>query len=953
MKLRKLPLSIACACLAGAISLVGCSSTEVKQQPSQQQAQSATLVEQSTGAIPYTKYELANGLTVILHEDSSDPLVNVNVTYHVGSAREEFGKSGFAHFFEHMMFQGSENVADEEHFKIVTESGGTMNGSTNSDITNYYQTVPVNQLEKILWLEADRMGFLLDAVTQEKFENQRETVKNERGQRVDNQPYGLRFERMGEAMYPVGHPYSWSTIGYIEDLNRVGLDDLKAFFQRWYGPNNAVITIGGSIDKAQTLAWVQKYFGSIPRGPEVNKADKAPAKLAQTRHITLEDKVHLPLLQINMPTVYAHHEDEPALDVLADILGNGKTSLFYKNMVKEGLAVQAFVGHPCRELACEFTLLALANPQKVNDLKQLKTIVDDTLREFETRGVTDEDLQRTKAAIESNTVFGLQSVAGKVFSLTSGEIFHDQPDMVSTNIERYNAVTKEDVMRVYNQYIKGKPAVVMSIVPEGKTELAVQEADFTTPERDLSLVSTQQAEVKTVNIQDDFDRSVQPKAGLNPLVSIPEFWQFDFANGIELLGVNTDETPTVTLQLAIKGGALLDPLDKPGLASLTAGMMNESTLESSNEELANRLALLGSSVSFAASGQYTNIYLSSLTKNLGETLAILEEKLFEPGFKAEDFERLKQRTIQGLQQSLKNPSVLASRAVDLVLYGDDTRVGLPDNGTLASIESITLEDVKAFYNNYYRPNQVSSVIVGDVAESEAKQALAFLTSWQAQDYSIPSFADAQKPTTGKVYLVDKPDSVQSVISIVKHGPVYDADGEYFKNSLMNFPLGGMFNSRINLNLREDKGFTYGARSGFRANQELGRFSAGADVAGQHTVASIQEFLYEIERYQSTGMTDEELRMMQKAVTQRDALKYETPSAKANFLINLLTLDLDPNYRERQTAIINTVSKESLNALANKWLESADMDIIVVGDAKVLREELKALDREIVELTVPM
>ena len=226
--------------------------------------------------IPYEKFVLDNGLTVVLHEDKSDPLVHVDVTYHVGSGREEVGKSGFAHFFEHMMFQGSEHVADEEHFKIITEAGGTLNGTTNSDRTNYFQTVPSNQLEKMIWLEADRMGFLLDAVTQDKFEVQRETVKNERGQRVDNAPYGLLFERVGEAMYPEGHPYSWSTIGYIEDLNRVNVNDLKAFFLRWYGPNNATLTIGGDIDKEQTLAWIEKYFGSIPRGPEVDNPEKLP-----------------------------------------------------------------------------------------------------------------------------------------------------------------------------------------------------------------------------------------------------------------------------------------------------------------------------------------------------------------------------------------------------------------------------------------------------------------------------------------------------------------------------------------------------------------------------------------------------------------------------------------------------------------------------------------------------
>lgn len=416
-----------------------------------QRAKVDTPADSSAVTIPYEKYTLSNGLTVILHEDHSDPLVHVDVTYHVGSAREEVGKSGFAHFFEHMMFQGSKHVADEQHFKVITEAGGSLNGSTNTDRTNYYETVPANQLEKVLWLESDRMGYLLEAVNQAKFENQRETVKNERAQRVDNQPYGLRHELNGEAMYPEGHPYSWMTIGYVEDLDRVNVNDLKAFFKRWYGPNNAVLTIGGDIDATKTKALIAQYFGDIPKGPEVKDPEPQPVTLSETCYMTLEDKVHLPLLQITFPTVYARHPDEAPLDVLSDILGGGKTSLFYKNLVKEGMAVQAVVSHPCRELACEFQLIALANPAKVQSLDELHKVIEATLTEFETRGVKPDDLARTKGSIEASTVFGLQSVAGKVTALAANETFYQTPDLVSEDIARYNSVTAEDVMRVYKK----------------------------------------------------------------------------------------------------------------------------------------------------------------------------------------------------------------------------------------------------------------------------------------------------------------------------------------------------------------------------------------------------------------------------------------------------------------------------------------------------------------------
>jgi zinc protease len=908
--------------------------------------------ELSGSVIKYEKYELANGLTIVLHEDQSDPLVEVNITYHVGSAREELGRSGFAHFFEHMMFQGSENVADDEHFKVVTEAGGTMNGSTNTDFTNYYQTVPINQLEKVLWLEADRMGFLLNAVTQEKFETQRETVKNERGQRVDSQPYGLLSERTGEALYPVGHPYSWSTIGYVEDLDRVNVNDLKTFFQKWYGPNNAVLTIGGAIDKAQTKAWIEKYFSTIPRGPEVTKAAKAPAVLTATRFITLEDKVHLPLLQITIPTVYAQHSDEAALDVLANILGAGKTSLLYKNMVQNGLALQAFAGHPCRELACEFQLLALVNPEKVQGLHQMQTIIDETLAEFEQRGVQDDDLQRTKASIESGTIFGLQSVSGKVSRLAYGETFYNEPDGIQADIERYNAVTKDDVMRVYKQYVKNKPAVILSVVPEGKAQLAAADQNFVLPTRQFETEIAKADDITQTEIKDNFDRSLQPTAGVNPIGGIPDYWEHSLSNGIKILGVDTDETPTVFLNIAIEGGSLLNALAKPGVAAMTAQMMNESTLLFSNVEIANRLALLGSNVSFAASGRYTNVYVSSLSKNLPETLVILQEMLFSPGFNEDDFARLKQNTLQGLQQALKSPSVLASRARDIVLFGDKTILGMPEGGTTESVQAISLDDLKAFYENYYSPQFADMVIVGDISKKQALAAVSMFSEWEGKDYVLPTFDGFANSAKGKVYLVDNPGGVQSVVSIVKHALVFDAEGEYFKSGLMNFPLGGMFNSRINLNLREDKGYTYGAQSGFSGGKQTGIFSAGADVAVQHTVASIQEFLKEINSFQASGMTQDELELMKKAYTQRDALSSETPTRKAGILIAMLGYDLDKNYRERQKRIINNATTKQLNEIAKKWLDTDSMDIIVVGDAATLREKLKVLGREIVDLDVP-
>ena len=944
----KLALRTLCMAL-GVIVVTACQHAPIDHAQSQAEAAKNS---SNTVSIPYEKYTLENGLTVILHEDHSDPLVHVDVTYHVGSAREDVGKSGFAHFFEHMMFQGSKHVADEQHFKVITESGGNLNGTTNTDRTNYFETVPANQLEKVLWLESDRMGYLLEAVDQTKFENQRETVKNERAQRVDNQPYGLRYELNGEALYPEGHPYSWMTIGYVEDLDRVNVNDLKAFFKRWYGPNNAVLTIGGDIDVAKTKAWIKKYFGEIPAGPAVEEPEPQPVTLTETRYMTLEDKVHLPLLQITYPTVYGRHEDEAPLDVLADILGGGKTSLFYKNLVKEGMAVQAVVFHPCRELACEFQLLALANPAKITSLSTLQEVLNQTLKEFETRGVTADDLARTKGQIEARTVFGLQSVSGKVSALAANETFYQTPDLIAEDIERYNAVTADDVMRVYNKYIKDANSVVLSVVPKGQVQLAAAEQTFERPVRNIHVETVDVAgEEAFTSAPSSFDRSVMPKAGDAPVVEVPDYWEAELANGIKILGVTSTETPTVTLTLGMDGGMLLDSEGKAGTAYLTALLMNETTKHYSNEALASELAKLGSSIRFSTAGRYSQVYVSTLTKFLDETLALLKEKLFNPAFTEEDFERMKERVVQGLQQQAKTPSSLARRARDLILFGEDNRVSLPDEGTLETVQSITLDDVKTFYKNYYSPDKASIVAVGNLSKKNMVETLDFIGQWQGNAYEFADYSDFPQYNQNQIFLIDSPEAVQSVVYIVDRSLPFDATGDHFKSRLMNFPLGGAFNSRINLNLREDKGFTYGANSGFVGGKTLGWFEVSTDLTAANTGEGIKEILGEIERYRSEGVEKAEIDFMRNAFTLSDALEFETPTSKARFLRQLLSYGLEKGYREAQLDIINNIDKESIDALAKQYLNLDKMQIIVVGDKAKILPQLNALSMPIIELSV--
>ncbi|HET6992338.1 MAG TPA: pitrilysin family protein, partial [Bacteroidia bacterium] len=492
--------------------------------------------------IPYSKYVLPNGLTLIISEDHSDPIVHTEVMYHVGSARETEGRSGFAHFFEHMMFQGSGHVADEEHFKLVTEAGGDLNGNTTTDRTTYFETLPSNNLELALWLESDRMGFLLDSVTQKKFEIQRSTVKNERGQNYDNAPYGLVWEKIGQAMYPEGHPYSWQTIGYIADLDAANVTDLRNFFMRWYGPNNATLLITGDVKTADVVTMVEKYFGSFKRGPEVKPMAKMPVSLTKDRVISYEDNIRFPQLTIARPGVCTMDPDEAPLDALCDIISNGKNSVFYKTFVESKVAQSATMYDATEELTGFLAINIKTFPGHTPH--EADSLINVALAEFEKRGVTDDDLTRYKLYIEGVQMDQLTTVAGKSGSLAVYQTFFGNPNMIQKDLDRYQAITKEDVMRVYNKYIKNKPAVVLTVYPKGKPELKARPDDYTIPPYKAG--TSESAEYKNLVYNrpvDNFDRSKQPIPGPTPAVNVPSLWKTAYPNGLQVIGTQSTEIP--------------------------------------------------------------------------------------------------------------------------------------------------------------------------------------------------------------------------------------------------------------------------------------------------------------------------------------------------------------------------------------------------------------------------
>lgn len=913
--------------------------------------------EQGELKIEFEKYQLDNGLDVILHQDKSDPIVAVAIQYHVGSNREEPGRTGFAHLFEHMMFQQSENVGQDQFFKLIQGAGGTLNGGTNKDGTIYYEVVPKNALEMVLWAESDRMGYLSNTVTQSAFANQQNVVQNEKRQSYDNRPYGHTNYVIDKNLFPEGHPYSWQVIGEMEDLFNATVDDVKAFHAKYYVPNNATLTIAGDFDSEDIKTMVNRYFGEIPGGEKVSDPEPMPVTLSDTKKLYHEDNfARTPELTMVWPTVEQYHPDSYALDFLGQILGSGKKAPFYKVLVRDKkLTSRAGVYNSSTELAGKFSVSVNAYPGF--SLAEAEDAVFEAFALFEEDGITENDLERIKAGLETQFYNGMSSVLGKSFQLARYNEYAGDPGFVTEDLANIQAVTIDNIMRVYEKYIKDKPFVATSFVPRGKVDLIAEGSDnagiveenvLEATEVDQSQVPEEEIIVKT---ETSFDRSVIPEIGPDPEITIPQIWTGKLDNGIKMWGIKHDELPLVRYTLEIDGSHLLEDLSKAGTASLMAELLNEGTANKTPEELEEAIDLLGASINIRARDEAIVISVNTLSRNFEKTVELVEEMLMEPRWDSTEFILAKESVINSFPRNKANPGYMASRTLDKLMYGDSHIFSVPLSGTEETIPGITIDDLKEFYSTKLSPLLTRFHIVGDIDQERVEAALSSLESrWEKKEVEFPEINIPSNPDESKIYFVDFPGAKQSVIQIGNIAIPHNHP-DYYPVFVANYKLGGSFNGIVNLILREEKGFTYGARTGFYGNSYSGNFSASSSVRTTATYESVKIFKEEMEKYRE-GINDEDINFTKDALLKSNARAFETQASLIGMLSEISQYDLPQDYIKKQEEFVHNLTVDKHKELVNKYIDPSKMYYVIAGDAETQVPELKKLglgDPVIVEL----
>jgi zinc protease len=884
-------------------------------------------------ALTYEKFTLDNGLEVILHVDDSDPIVAFSTVVHVGSNREVPGRTGFAHFFEHMAFNDSENVPRGWNRLKIPEWGGQRNGGTWGDGTIYYEVVPTDAVDKILWIDSDRLGYMINTVTTEALEREKQVVKNEKRQRYDNAAYGFTSEVIKKALYPADHPYSWTTIGQLEDLQAATLDDLKEFYARYYGASNATLAIAGDFDPEEMKEKVRYWFGEIRAGEPIDPMMPRRVSLEADKSLFWEDNfATLPELRITRPTVEQTHQDEIALNVLGQLLAGTKSSPLYKVIVEERqLAPGVSAYNSSQEIAGEFTIRVRASSGQ--DLDEVKAAIEEGLARFESEGIDPEALRRIKNEQETALYAGISTVLGKANALATSNEFTGDPAYELQEAAKLQAVTAEDVMRVYETYVRGEPAVYTSFVPKGQQQLALggaQQAEVFIEEvkTDVAAEEVSAGAVAEYERTETMADRSEPEFGELPLFTMPSVYDTQIG-GARLLGIESEETPLVTYDISINHGAFSDPEDAQGRAVLLAQLLNEGTANKTAGEFGEAAGLLGATISAGASGQYTTVTVTTLERNLEETAALVEELLSTPRFTEESFGKVQRALLTGIAGQRSNPNAMASYAFQNLIYGTDHPAGRPSFGTAKSVGALTLADLQEAHGELLK-GQVTMHVVGDVDQRRAKKALAgipALFSGDAEPASVP--APMPLPRNGRVFFIDVPGSKQSVIAAGKAVPP-TTDPAWDLVDFTNEKLGGGINGDLSQTLRIEKGYTYGAYSSLSRGNYPQTFRIGTSVRANATQPSLAIIDEMVDQYGPT-FTEEDAEITKQKIVKDNTRAYESLFAKLGILRNISRYGESKRYLEEEQRRLLAMDVADFQQTADQYLNTDEMVYVVVGD----------------------
>lgn len=900
-------------------------------------------------SIEFEKYALDNGLDVILHVDRSDPVVAINLAAHVGSSREVTGRTGFAHLFEHLLFMDSENLGFGGLDEMNTRIGGEgTNGFTTNDMTQYFQSVPSDALEKIIWAEADKLGYFINTVSQTVIDTEKQVVKNEKRQRVDNQPYGHNFYVVGKALYPEDHPYNWQIIGSLADLDAASLDDVKSFYRQWYVPNNVTLTLAGDFDVAEAKALIEKYFGEIPSGPAVENRQPRPGVLTENISLYHEDGfATVPRLTLVWPAVDEFHEDALVLNVLSEYLSTGKRAPLNEVLIDEQkLTSDVVTFYYGKELAGEFYLFVDANAG--GNLNDLKPALQTAFQRFEQNGISQADLDRIRAGQEVQIYDGWQSALGKAIALGQFNALAGDPDLINRNIRQLQAITTDDVMRVYNTYLKDQPYIATSFVPDGELGLALEGSQKAEVVEEAIVQGAEKVAEKSPlaptfeRTESGFDRTIEPAFGQAYSLTPPEVWRDKLGNGVEVFGIETDETPLVYFSLVLDAGRERADISKPAVANLTADLLNKGTANKTTAELEDAIKSLGSSIQISAGTTTTTISGRTLSRNFDQTMMLVEEMLLEPRWDSEEFDLLKRKQINKIDQDAGDPNAISRREAAKLRYPAEHIYSYLPYGSKDKLEAVSLDDLKAFYAANYSPVRSKLHVVGGVNAGEVREVMSGLSGrWVAPGTPVVSLPQANEVEKSAIYFYDVPGAKQSVLRIQRPSLTAIAPDYPLAQSL-SFMLGGIYTSQLMTELRLNKGYTYGIRSGFSGQKDRGAFAIRSSVRSNVTLESIQ-LIKDIVAAYGPGFTEQDLDILKGAVLRGQALKNETLEAKLGVIQNISYYGYPDDYQAQNAKHVEAMSLEKFKQLAEQYLRPDAMQYIVVGDAATQAERLGELE----------